>query len=144
MGSPGDFIHSGTLGGRLSVLVSAATASPPARPPASAPPIRALPSRRKRRREVTRRTESAGCFFVMYPPFALTLDHRYILRQPDSQGTGWSGRLRKSPGPGTQMSRDRLLRCMVSASVMLYGSAIPAMTARRKSIHPPGSDHGIT
>src|ERR1700722_8627263 len=70
MGSPGDFIHSGTLGGRFSAPVSAATASPPARLPASAPPIRAPPSRRKRRREVGGRTEFVVCFVVMYPPFA--------------------------------------------------------------------------
>jgi hypothetical protein len=33
---------------------------------------------------------------------------------------------------------------MVLASVMLYGSAIPATAAREKSIDPPGFDDGIT
>src|ERR1700751_5672774 len=49
MGSPGPFIHSGTLGGRL--LVSPAAASDlPATPPANAtPPMMAAPRRRWRR-----------------------------------------------------------------------------------------------
>src|SRR5882724_8065581 len=52
MGSPGVFIHSGTLGGRLPVFSAAARASPPARPPAiTAPPNKALPSLRNRRRD---------------------------------------------------------------------------------------------
>src|SRR5947209_2836705 len=53
MGSPGFFIHSGILGGRLSAFSVAATASLPARPPAAiAPPTNTPPSRRKRRRDV--------------------------------------------------------------------------------------------
>src|SRR5882672_10019048 len=53
MGSPGVFIHSGTLGGRLWALSLAPSASPPARPPAmTAPPTNAAPSRRNRRRDV--------------------------------------------------------------------------------------------
>src|SRR4051794_15654284 len=52
MGSPGVFIHSGTLGGRLPVFSAAARASLPARPPAmTAPPNKALPSLRNRRRD---------------------------------------------------------------------------------------------
>src|ERR1019366_1212576 len=53
IGSPGVFIHSGILGGRLSAFAVAAKASLPARPPRTAPPINAPPSRRKRRRDVT-------------------------------------------------------------------------------------------
>src|SRR4030081_3605555 len=53
MGSPGVFIHSGTLGGRLWALSLAPSASPPARPPAmTAPPTNAPPSHRNRRRDV--------------------------------------------------------------------------------------------
>src|ERR1700722_894864 len=50
MGSPGAFIHSGILGGRLFVSAAALSASPPA---STAPPIRAPLPRRKRRRDVT-------------------------------------------------------------------------------------------
>src|SRR6267142_6395157 len=54
MGSPGAFIHSGTLGGRLWVLSPAPSASLPARPPAmTAPHTNAPPLRRNRRRDVT-------------------------------------------------------------------------------------------
>src|SRR5712664_1444459 len=53
MGSPGAFIHFGTLGGRLWALSLAPSASPPARPPAmTAPPTNAPPSHRNRRRDV--------------------------------------------------------------------------------------------
>src|SRR3984893_11708210 len=52
MGSPGVFIHSGTLGGRLPELSLAAGASLPARPPAiTGPPSNAPPWRRNRRRD---------------------------------------------------------------------------------------------
>src|SRR6266702_2579876 len=55
MGSPGVFIHCGTLGGRFSAF-SAADALLPARPPATtAPPTKAPPSRRNRRRDVATR-----------------------------------------------------------------------------------------
>src|SRR6266446_7854622 len=54
MGSPGVFIHSGTLGGRLWALSLAPSASLPARPPAmTAPPTNAPPLRRNPRRDVT-------------------------------------------------------------------------------------------
>src|SRR5258708_5846233 len=49
MGSPGVFIHSGTLGGRLSALSPAASASLPAM---TSPPTTAPPPRRNRRRDV--------------------------------------------------------------------------------------------
>src|ERR1700739_3175731 len=53
IGSPGVFIHSGTLGGRLSADSVAASACRPTRPPAmTAPPINAPPSRRNLRRDV--------------------------------------------------------------------------------------------
>src|SRR6516225_7112307 len=52
MGSPGTFIHSGTLGGRLLVSVAAASELPASPLARAAPPIMALP-RRKRRREVS-------------------------------------------------------------------------------------------
>src|SRR3979411_757745 len=71
MGSPGVFIHSGTLGGRLSVLSLAPSASSPARPPATtAPPSNAPPSRRNRRRDVGAipLSMSAGSVIV-HPPF---------------------------------------------------------------------------
>src|SRR5882757_1204727 len=55
MGSPGVFIHCGTLGGRFSAF-SAADALLPARPPATtAPPTNALPARKNRRRDVATR-----------------------------------------------------------------------------------------
>src|SRR5882724_272316 len=63
MGSPGVFIHFGTLGGRLAVFSLAAHASLPARPPAmTAPPNKAPPSFRNRRRdaEVTFLSMSVG------------------------------------------------------------------------------------
>src|SRR3981189_3676017 len=54
MGSPGVFIHSGALGGKLSAFSVAADASLPARPPATTiPPTSAPPLRRNRRRDVT-------------------------------------------------------------------------------------------
>src|ERR1700730_6570542 len=53
MGSPGVFIHPGTLGGRLSELSLAASTSLPARALAiTPPPSKAPPSRRNRRRDV--------------------------------------------------------------------------------------------
>src|SRR5882757_1064363 len=56
MGSPGVFIHCGTLGGRFSAFSVAANALLPARPPATtAPPTNAPPSRRNRRRDVATR-----------------------------------------------------------------------------------------
>src|SRR4051812_25459257 len=56
MGSPGVFIHCGTLGGRFSAFSVAADALLPARPPATtAPPTSAPPSRRNRRRDVATR-----------------------------------------------------------------------------------------
>src|SRR5229473_15348 len=70
MGSPGVFIHFGTLGGRLAVFSLAAPAWLPARPPAmTAPPSKALPSRRNRRREaaVMILSMSVGSFIV-HPP----------------------------------------------------------------------------
>src|SRR5882757_3321873 len=52
MGSPGVFIHSGTLGGRLPAFSAVARASLPARPRAmTAPPNKTLPSLRNRRRD---------------------------------------------------------------------------------------------
>src|SRR5437879_13811941 len=55
MGSPGVFIHSGTLGGRLAVFSFAARALLPARPPAmTAPPNRAPLSLRNRRRDAAK------------------------------------------------------------------------------------------
>src|SRR5882757_1577226 len=71
MGSPGVFIHSGTLGGRLSALSLAPSASRPARPPAMvAPPSNAPPSRRNRRRDVEalRLSTSVGSVIVHHPP----------------------------------------------------------------------------
>src|ERR1700730_16813983 len=54
MGSPGGFIHSGILGGRVSTFSLAAKALLAARPAArTAPPTNVPPSRRKRRRDVT-------------------------------------------------------------------------------------------
>src|SRR6266851_2551786 len=68
MGSPGVFIHSGILGGRLSAFSPAARALP-ARPPArTAPPINALPSRRKRRRDRTAGSLSASVGSVIVHP----------------------------------------------------------------------------
>src|SRR6266851_7210458 len=68
MGSPGVFIHSGILGGRLSAFSPAAKALP-ARPPArTAPPINALPSRRKRRRDRTAGSLSASVGSVIVHP----------------------------------------------------------------------------
>src|ERR1700693_6158273 len=53
MGSPGVFIHSGILGGRLSASFVAANAALPERPPATTtPPNSAPPSRSNRRRDV--------------------------------------------------------------------------------------------
>src|SRR5436309_4541882 len=68
MGSPGVFIHSGTLGGRLAVFSLAARASRPARPPAmTAPPNKAPPSLRNRRRdaEVTFLSMSVGLVILV-------------------------------------------------------------------------------
>src|SRR4051794_8659226 len=59
MGSPGVFIHSGTLGGRFSEVSVAANASLPATPLATAPPINAPPRRRNVRRDATGRRSSA-------------------------------------------------------------------------------------
>src|SRR5216683_4892846 len=71
IGSPGVFIHSGILGGRLSALAVAAKVSRPATPPArTAPPIKALPSRRKRRRDVTAGLLSTSVgSVIVHPPF---------------------------------------------------------------------------
>src|SRR5882762_424149 len=69
MGSPGVFIHCGTLGGRFSAF-SAADALLPARPPATtAPPTNAPPSRRNRRRDVatTRLPVSVGLVIAGTP-----------------------------------------------------------------------------
>src|SRR3984893_15137324 len=81
MGSPGVFIHSGTLGGRLSVLAVAADASLPARPPRPAPPINALPSRKKRRRDVTTGSlpMSVGSVIVRLPFGIARMEHLYEL-----------------------------------------------------------------
>src|SRR5438270_2689869 len=59
MGSPGVFIHSGTLGGRFSEVSPAAADLLPASPLATAPPINAPPRRRNFRRDVTGRRSSA-------------------------------------------------------------------------------------
>src|SRR5882757_6962342 len=70
MGSPGVFIHCGTLGGRFSAFSVAAAALPAARPPATtAPPTSAPPSRRNRRRDVaTRRLPvSVGSVIAVTP-----------------------------------------------------------------------------
>src|ERR1700754_5327746 len=70
MGSPGIFIHSGTLGGRLSAFCVAADACLPARPPAmTAPPTNAPPSRRNRRRDLAARLlpVSVGSVIVIAP-----------------------------------------------------------------------------
>src|SRR5229473_5933957 len=71
MGSPGVFIHSGTLGGRLSALSLAPSASLPARPPAmTAPPTNAPPSRRNRRRDVAAISLSMSVgSVIVHPPF---------------------------------------------------------------------------
>src|ERR1700730_15284374 len=66
MGSPGVFIHSGTLGGRLSALSLAPSASLPARPLAmTAPPTNAPPSRTNRRRDVAAISLSMSVGFVI-------------------------------------------------------------------------------
>src|SRR5260370_10058925 len=53
MGSPGVFIHSGTLGGRFCKFsVAADVLRPPRLPATTAPPTTALPFRRNRRRDV--------------------------------------------------------------------------------------------
>src|SRR5882757_9520606 len=70
MGSPGVFIHSGTLGGRLLALSLAPAALVPASPPPrTAPPNNALLSRRNRRRDVAviSLLRSAGSVIV-HPP----------------------------------------------------------------------------
>src|SRR5882757_5192775 len=71
MGSPGVFIHSGTLGGKLSACSVAADVSLPARLPATtAPPTSAPPLRRNRRRDVMARPlpMSVGSVIVRPPP----------------------------------------------------------------------------
>src|SRR5580704_1698035 len=69
IGSPGVFIHCGTLGGMLSALPPAASASLPARPPAmTAPPANAPPLRRNRRREVRAGSSSTSVGSVIMPP----------------------------------------------------------------------------
>src|SRR5579864_2998577 len=76
MGSPGAFIHSGTFGGRLSPSV-AAEASLPAKPATTAPPINAPPSRRKRRRDVTRSLSgSAGSVIAHLRCKTTFMEHR--------------------------------------------------------------------
>src|ERR1700687_274429 len=66
MGSPGVFIHSGTLGGRLSALSLAPSTWLPARPPPlTAPPTNAPPSRRNRRRDVAAISLSMSVGFVI-------------------------------------------------------------------------------
>src|ERR1700682_5791902 len=71
MGSPGVFIHSGTLGGRLSAFSLAPSASLAARPPAmTAPPTNAPPSRRNRRRDVAAISLSMSPgSVIVHPPF---------------------------------------------------------------------------
>src|ERR1700686_2356118 len=81
MGSPGVFIHSGTLGGRFSELSLAARASLPARPPAmTAPPANAPPSRRNCRRDVPTISLSISVGSVIVRPSFL--NHRY--KRPDA------------------------------------------------------------
>src|ERR1700716_2672949 len=84
MGSPGVFIHSGILGGRLSAFSLAPTASLPARPPArTAPPINAPLLRRKRRRDVTAGSLSTSVgSVIVHPPFESEIDSsRYFKRE---------------------------------------------------------------
>src|SRR5882724_8431945 len=71
MASPGVFIHSATLGGRLSALSLAPSAWLPARPPAmTAPPTNAPPSRRNRRRDVAAISLSmSDGSVIVHPPF---------------------------------------------------------------------------
>src|SRR5258705_5366977 len=84
MGSPGVFIHCGTLGGRFSELSAAADALLPARPPATtAPPTSAPPSRRNRRRDVaTRRLPASAGSVIAATPLAIghTLNNPTKLR----------------------------------------------------------------
>src|SRR5437016_9756101 len=69
MGSPGVFIHWGTLGGRFSAFCVAADALLPARPPATtAPPINAPPLRRNRRRDVAPISSSVSVGSVILHP----------------------------------------------------------------------------
>src|SRR3981189_3003992 len=69
MGSPGIFIHSGTLGGRLPTLSLAPTASIPARPLAMAVPVaNATLSCRNRRRDVAAIGLSKSVGSVMVHP----------------------------------------------------------------------------
>src|SRR5882757_4176749 len=77
MGSPGVFIHSGTLGGRLSAAPFAPSASLPARPPAmTAPPTNAPPLRRNRRRDVTRISLSMSVgSVIVHPSFPAGSQH---------------------------------------------------------------------
>src|SRR5436190_3012414 len=72
MGSPGIFIHSGTLGGRFSEFSVAANASLPARPLTTAPPINAPPRRKNLRRAATGRRSLAMLvgLVIVRPPLS--------------------------------------------------------------------------
>src|ERR1700730_16473993 len=90
MASPGVFIHSGTLGGRLPAFSVAADALLSARLPATtAPPTNATPLRRNRRRDVAAilLSMSVGSVIVRTPP-----ENRYACttneRQPRFQEEG--------------------------------------------------------
>src|SRR5260370_11692764 len=84
MRSPGVFIHSGTLGGRLWVLSPAPSASLPARPPAmTAPPTNAPPLRRNRRRDVTPISLSMSVgSVIVHPSFPAASQHGFGISIP--------------------------------------------------------------
>src|SRR3984893_9514766 len=100
MGSPGVFIHAGTLGGKLSAFSPAASASPAAKPPAmTAPPTKALPPCRNRLRVVVSipSSMSTGSAIRMSPsknPCLSQPNQRNDVRQDGSQGAASCKHLR--------------------------------------------------